>query len=64
MVVNPIAEDYFATTPAAAQMAANLIDVDMVEPTDISNAVLFLVSDDGRFVTGVAFPVDAGSSAL
>jgi len=45
-------------------MAANLIDVDMVEPTDISNAVLFLVSDDGRFVTGVAFPVDAGSSAL
>jgi len=55
---------YFATTPAAAQMAANLMDVDMVEPIDISNAVLFLVSDNGRFVTGVAFPVDAGSSAL
>jgi NAD(P)-dependent dehydrogenase (short-subunit alcohol dehydrogenase family) len=31
-----------------------------VEPDDISNAVLFLVSDEARYVTGVALPVDAG----
>jgi NAD(P)-dependent dehydrogenase (short-subunit alcohol dehydrogenase family) len=27
---------------------------------DVSNAIVFLVSDDGRYVTGVALPVDAG----
>ncbi|MCI2417348.1 mycofactocin-coupled SDR family oxidoreductase [Saccharopolyspora sp. K220] len=35
-----------------------------VEPIDVSNAVLFLASDEGRFVTGVNFPVDGGSAAL
>ncbi|MCG5433990.1 mycofactocin-coupled SDR family oxidoreductase [Mycobacterium sp. MYCO198283] len=32
-----------------------------VEPVDISNAVLFLASDEARYVTGVSLPVDAGS---
>lgn len=34
--------------------------VSMVEPVDISNAVLYLVSDDGRYVTGTTHVVDAG----
>ena len=29
-------------------------------PEDIANAVFYLVSDTGRYVTGVALPVDAG----
>jgi (+)-trans-carveol dehydrogenase len=28
---------------------------------DISNAVLFLASDEARYVTGVTLPIDAGS---
>ena len=28
--------------------------------SDISNAVLFLSSDEARYITGVALPVDAG----
>src|SRR6202012_2808837 len=35
--------------------------VPWVEPVDISNAVLFLASDESRYVTGVSLPVDAGS---
>jgi len=31
-----------------------------VEAEDISNAVLYLASDEARFVTGVSLPVDAG----
>ena len=31
-----------------------------VEPVDISNAVLWLASDEARYVTGVTLPIDAG----
>jgi (+)-trans-carveol dehydrogenase len=40
--------------------AVNLIPVPWVEPADISNGVLFLASDESRFVTGHTLPVDAG----
>jgi (+)-trans-carveol dehydrogenase len=38
----------------------NILPVPYVEPDDISNALLFLASDEGRYVTGVALPIDAG----
>ena len=31
------------------------------EPADISNAVLFLASDEARYITGVTLPIDAGA---
>ena len=36
----------------------------LLEPADISNAILFLVSHEARYVTGVTLPVDGGTSAL
>jgi (+)-trans-carveol dehydrogenase len=39
----------------------HVLPVGWVEPEDISNAVLFLASDESRYVTGVTLPVDAGS---
>lgn len=38
----------------------HLLPVSWVEPVDISNAVLWLASDEARYVTGVTLPVDAG----
>lgn len=35
-----------------------------LEPRDISNAVVWLASDDARFVTGATFPIDGGATAL
>jgi SDR family mycofactocin-dependent oxidoreductase len=60
MVVNPVMEKFLAEDPSIAGALSNLLPVDMVEAVDISNAILFLVSDDGRYVTGVTLPVDAG----
>ena len=39
----------------------NLLPVELVEAVDISNAVLWLASDEARYVTGTCLPVDAGS---
>ena len=41
--------------------ATNALPIPWVEPGDISNAVLWLASDESRYVTGVTLPVDAGS---
>jgi NAD(P)-dependent dehydrogenase (short-subunit alcohol dehydrogenase family) len=45
-----------------AQTAAmsNPLPVELLEPEDVAGAVAWLVSDDARYVTGVALPVDAG----
>src|SRR5271157_2881252 len=43
-----------------AQMM-HVMPIGWVEPEDISNAVLFLASDESRYVTGVTLPIDAGS---
>lgn len=46
---------------AETSRATHLLDVDWVEPVDISNAMLFLLSEEARYITGVALPVDAGN---
>ncbi|MCV7383300.1 mycofactocin-coupled SDR family oxidoreductase [Mycolicibacter longobardus] len=37
------------------------LPIPWVDAVDISNAVLFLASDEARYITGVTLPVDAGS---
>ncbi|MFW0786776.1 mycofactocin-coupled SDR family oxidoreductase [Gordonia sp. CPCC 206044] len=39
----------------------HVLPIGWVEPEDISNAVLFLASDESRFVTGLELTVDGGS---
>jgi (+)-trans-carveol dehydrogenase len=53
---NPTVDDF-----APVSQMAHMLPVPWVEPEDISNAVLFLVSDEGRYITGVPLPIDAGS---
>ncbi|MGV0851453.1 mycofactocin-coupled SDR family oxidoreductase [Mycolicibacterium phlei] len=43
------------------QDMGNALPVQVLQPEDIANAVAWLVSDEARYVTGVALPVDAGS---
>lgn len=40
----------------------NVLPVPWVEPSDVSNAVVWLASDESRYVTGTTLAVDAGAS--
>ncbi|MCK8671597.1 mycofactocin-coupled SDR family oxidoreductase [Rhodococcus sp. HM1] len=43
-----------------ASQSVNLLPIPWVESIDVSNAVLFLASDEARYITGATLPVDAG----
>jgi (+)-trans-carveol dehydrogenase len=47
-------------TMAERRKAINALPIPYVEPVDVSNAVLWLASDEARYVTGVTLPVDPG----
>jgi SDR family mycofactocin-dependent oxidoreductase len=55
-IENPTLADF-----GAASAATILLPIDWVESIDVSNAVLFLASDEARYITGVALPIDAGA---
>ncbi len=55
-VEHPTIDDF---GPVSQEM--NALPIPWVEPVDISNAVLFLASDEARYITGVPLPVDAGA---
>ena len=38
----------------------NTLPIDMLEPEDISDALIWLVSDSAKYITGITLPVDAG----
>jgi NAD(P)-dependent dehydrogenase (short-subunit alcohol dehydrogenase family) len=44
----------------AEASAGNLLPVPWIEAEDVANAVLYLVSEKARFVTGSQFVIDAG----
>jgi SDR family mycofactocin-dependent oxidoreductase len=48
--------------PNLGPIFMNTLPVEATQPRDISNAVLFLASDEARYVTGLEFTVDAGNT--
>lgn len=60
MVVNDALPAFFEKYPASAESLTNLLPVSIIQPSDVSDAVVWLVSEEARYVTGVALPVDAG----
>jgi SDR family mycofactocin-dependent oxidoreductase len=62
MVMNDFFAEYIASNPKTAERVVNTLPVAMVQAIDISRAILYLVSEDGRYVTGIQLPVDAGLS--
>jgi NAD(P)-dependent dehydrogenase (short-subunit alcohol dehydrogenase family) len=57
-------DDPEATRTDAEQAARHmhLLAIPWVEMQDVSNALLWLVSEEARYVTGISLPIDAGAT--
>jgi SDR family mycofactocin-dependent oxidoreductase len=53
---NPTREDV-----APVFQSLNLLPIPWIDPVDVSNAIVWLASDEARYVTGIALPIDAGN---
>jgi (+)-trans-carveol dehydrogenase len=70
MIQNAAAYELFAPDLPASERTREVIaprfasltalPVPWIEPIDVSNGLLFLASDEARYVTGVTLPIDAG----
>jgi SDR family mycofactocin-dependent oxidoreductase len=60
MIMNEAVDAWVADNPEVMVAVTNLMPVPMIQPEDVSDAVLWLVSDQAKYVTGVTLPVDAG----
>ena len=60
MVVNDIFADFHAHQAEVVEVSPRLLPIQLLEPRDVSEAILWLVSDEGRAITGITLPVDAG----
>lgn len=52
--------EFVKNDPVLSKEQPNGMPVEVIEPVDVSNAILWLLSDEARYVTGVTLPVDAG----
>lgn len=64
MVVNEYFGEWAASEAEVMAAYPNAMPVLNVEAIDVSRGVLYLVSDDGRYVTGHALHVDAGQTSV
>ncbi len=62
MVMNEAMMALMATNDPAIAAMQNALPIEILQPEDIANAVAWLVSDEAKFITGVALPLDAGFS--
>ncbi len=48
--------------PLAQASGTNMLPIQFLQAEDVSNAVVWLMSDQAQWITGVTLPVDAGST--
>lgn len=60
MVMNEAMGELLEAGDVAMDAMQNVLPIPMLMPEDIANAVAFLVSEDAKFITGIAWPLDAG----
>jgi SDR family mycofactocin-dependent oxidoreductase len=62
MTANEQVFAFMTEHPEIGESMHNILPTDLIEPEDISNMMVFLCSDAGRYITGATVHVDAGAT--
>ncbi|MEW5812837.1 MAG: mycofactocin-coupled SDR family oxidoreductase [Actinomycetota bacterium] len=60
MVINEAMAEFVAEHPTFGESQRPLMTLPMMESGSVTDAIMFLCGPSGRYITGVALPVDAG----
>lgn len=60
MLLNDAVAQHMAEHPEGLSALENLLPVPMIESVDVTEAMVYLCGQSGRYVTGITLPVDAG----
>jgi SDR family mycofactocin-dependent oxidoreductase len=60
MLMNDYFEQFFGEHPEALSALQNLLAVELIDAADITEAMVYLCGQSGRYITGITLPVDAG----
>jgi len=62
MVLNQAMADWAGEHPSFSTAQQPLLQMPMMEPDEVSSAMVYLCGPGGRYLTGVALPLDAGQT--
>jgi SDR family mycofactocin-dependent oxidoreductase len=60
MLLNEPIDQFLKDHPEALPALQNLLPVELIDAADISEAMVYLCGQSGRYVTGITLPVDGG----
>jgi SDR family mycofactocin-dependent oxidoreductase len=60
MIVNAQVDQLLVDQPQYGAAFENLMPVPLIEASDISEAMVYLCGQSGRYITGITLPIDAG----
>lgn len=60
MIQNDAVESYAREHPAFAEAFVNLLPVPAIDTADVTDAMVYLCGESGRYITGVTLPLDGG----
>ena len=60
MILNEPAAQHMVEHPEGNSAFENLLPVELIEPADVSDAMVYLCGQSGRYITGITLPVDGG----
>jgi len=60
MLLNEPAAQHMVEHPEGNSAFENLLPVELIEPADVSDAMVYLCGQSGRYITGITLPVDGG----